>query len=192
MSTLEIIKHLGLNASGKNYQRIAESFKRLNENTALYLPIIEDGVKGILMTQLFSRIKFLENGVVRFRFSEDSAPLVFDLKEHFYSFRLGELSRINGKYSLIFLKIWEAKRRGKEKYTTISGSIEEWQSWFLEKNRRLSAGQFYQQVIVRGTEELEQKLPVEFYVTTQKRGRKVAGYEIIINDISIETIEGNQ
>jgi plasmid replication initiation protein len=192
VSTLEIIKHLGLNASGKNYQRIAESFKRLNENTALYLPIIEDGVKGILMTQLFSRIKFLENGVVRFRFSEDSAPLVFDLKEHFYSFRLGELSRINGKYSLIFLKIWEAKRRGKEKYTTISGSIEEWQSWFLEKNRRLSAGQFYQQVIVRGTEELEQKLPVEFYVTTQKRGRKVAGYEIIINDISIETIEGNQ
>ncbi|EOW1885806.1 replication initiation protein [Enterococcus hirae] len=185
VSALEIIKHFGLNASGKNYRDIAEAFKRLNENTSLYLPTIsEDGTKGILMTQLFSRIEFFEDGKVRFKFSEDTAPLVFDLKENYYSFRLGELSRINGKYALIMLKLWESSRRGKEKYTTITGNLEEWQTWFLEKNKKISAGQFYQQVIVRAIKELEQKLEVEFFVTTLKRGRKVEGYEILITDTS--------
>lgn len=185
VSALEIIKHFNLNTSGDSYTRIAKAFKKLNENTALYLPIVEDGVSGILMTQLFSRIKFLENGVVRFKFSEDAAPLVFDLKEHFYSFRLNELSRINGKYSLIMLKLWESHRRGREKYTTISADLESWQSWFLGKDSRMPAGQFFQKVITRSIEELEEKIACEFFVTTQKRGRKVVGYEIMITDTSI-------
>jgi len=189
VSALEIIKHFGLNTSGDSYERIAKAFKKLNENTALYLPIVENGVEGILMTQLFARIKFLENGVVRFKFSEDSAPLVFDLKEHFYSFRLNELSKINGKHALIMLKLWESNRRGKEKYTTISADLENWQSWFLGKGKSMPAGQFFNNVIVRGTEELEKKIPVEFYVTTQKKGRKVVGYEILINDTSINESE---
>ena len=60
VSALEIIKHFNLNTSGDSYSRVAQAFKKLNENTALYLPIVEDGINGILMTQLFSRIKFLE------------------------------------------------------------------------------------------------------------------------------------
>ncbi|ELA94062.1 replication initiation protein [Enterococcus faecium] len=185
VSTLDIIKHFGLGTSGTNYKRIGEAFKRLNENTALYLPTIrEDGTKGILMTQLFAKIEFFEDGKTRFKFSEDAAPLIFDLKEHYYSFHLRELSQIKGKYALILLKLWEAKRRGKEKHTTITGSLEEWQTWFLEKDKRISAGQFYQQVIVRAIKELEQKLSVQFFVTTLKRERKVKGYEIMITDIS--------
>lgn len=191
VSALDIIKHFGLNASGKNYKDIAEAFKRLNENTALYLPIVEDGVKGILMTQLFGHIKFLENGVVRFRFSDDAAPLVFDLKENYYSFRLGELSRINGKYSLILLKLWESNRRGKEKHTTITGTLEDWQTWFLEKDKKISAGHFHSNVLARAIKELEQKLAVEFFVTTLKRGRKVVGYEIMITDTNIQDLEGH-
>jgi len=144
VSALEIIKHFNLNTSGDSYKRIAEAFKRLNENTALYLPITRnDGSRGIRMTQLFSWIDFYNNGVVRFKFSEESAPLVLDLKEHFYSFRLSELSRINGKYALIMLKLWESNRRGKEKHTTITGNLESWQSWFLGKDNRMTAGQFF-------------------------------------------------
>lgn len=184
--TLDIIKHFNLNTSGENYRRIAEAFKRLNENTALYLPIIrENGDRGIRMTQLFSYIDFYESGSVRFKFSEDAAPLVFDLKERFYSFRLGELSRINGKYALIMLKLWESHRRGHERYTTISADLENWQSWFLGKDSRISAGQFFQKVITRSINELEEKLACEFFVTTQKRGRTVIGYEIMITDTSI-------
>lgn len=186
VSALEIIKHFNLNTSGDSYSRVALAFKKLNENTALYLPIIEDGVPGILMTQLFSRIKFLENGVVRFKFSEDAAPLVLDLKEHFYSFKLSELSKINGKYALIMLKLWESHRRGKEKYTTLTSDLETWQSWFLGKDKRLPAGRFFADVLVRSIEELEEKLACEFFVTTQKRGRKVIGYEIMITDTSIQ------
>lgn len=123
---------------------------------------------------------------MRFRFSDDAAPLVFDLKENYYSFQLRELSQIRGKYALIMIKIWESNRRSKEKYTTITGSLEEWQTWFLEKEKRISPGQFYQQVIVRAVKELEAKLSIEFSITTQKRGRKVEGYEIMITDTSIK------
>lgn len=190
VSALEIIKHFDLNTSGQNYMRIAEAFKRLNENTALYLPIERgNGIKGIRMTQLFSMIDFFEDGVIHFKFSEDAAPLVFDLKTNFYSFKLRELSRINGKYALVMLKLWESNRRGKEKHTTITGSLEEWESWFLGKEKRIPAGQFFQKVITRSINELDEKLSTDFFVTTLKRGRKVVGYEITITDTSIHGLE---
>ncbi|EOW1950091.1 replication initiation protein [Enterococcus hirae] len=186
VTALEIIKHFGLNTSGDSYKRVGEAFKKLNENTSIYLPVIEeDGTKGILMTQLFSYIKFFGNGKVQFKFSEYAAPYVLDLKENFYSFKLGELSRINGKYALIMLKLWESYRRGNKKHTTITGSLEEWQSWFLEKEKHMSAGRFYADVLTRSIEELSEKMPVDFFVTTLKRGRKVVGYEIMITDTSI-------
>lgn len=187
VAAIDIIKHFGLNASGKNYIRIGEAFKRLNENTALYLPITrENGTKGIRMTQLFSMIDFFVDGGVRFKFSEDAAPLVFDLKQHFYSFRLGELSRIKGKYALILLKLWEAKRRGKEKYTTITGTLEEWQTWFLEKDKKMDAGRFYADVLQRGGDELEKKLPVSILYVKLTRGRKTAGFEITLTDTTMK------
>jgi len=180
VSALEIIRHFNLNTSGDSYKRVAEAFKRLNENTALYLPITRsDGSKGIRMTQLFSWIDFFDDGIVRFKFSTDSAPYVLDLKEKFYSFRLGELSRINGKYALIMLKLWESNRRGKNKYTTISADLENWQSWFLGKDKQLPAGRFFAEILTRSIDELEEKISCEFFVTTQKRGRKVVGYEIM-------------
>lgn len=186
VSALEIIRHFNLNTSGDSYKRIAEAFKRLNENTALYLPITRsDGSKGVRMTQLFSWIDFFDDGIVRFKFSTDSAPYVLDLKEKFYSFRLGELSRINGKYALIMLKLWESNRRGKNKYTTISADLENWQSWFLGKDKQLPAGRFFAEILTRSIDELEEKIACEFFVTTQKRGRKVVGYEIMITDTSI-------
>lgn len=188
VSALDIIKHFGLGTSGTNYKRIAEAFKRLNENTALYLPTVrEDGTKGILMTQLFAKIEFFEDGKTRFKFSEDVAPLVFDLKEHYYSFRLGELSQIKGKYALIMLKLWEAKRRGKEKHTTIVGTLEEWQTWFLEKDKKMNAGRFYADVLQRSGDELEKKLSVSILYVKLTRGRKTVGFEITFTDTSKNT-----
>ncbi|MDK1727322.1 replication initiation protein [Dellaglioa algida] len=188
---MDIIKHFGLNTSGDSYKRIGEAFKSLNENTALYLPLIrENGSKGIRMTQLFRYIDFLDDGLVQFIFSQDAAPLVFDLKEHFYSFKLGELSRINGKYALILIKLWEAKRRGNEQQTTIVGELEEWESWFLGKERRVPAGRFYAEILKRAIDELSDKLSVDFFVTTLKRGRKVVGYEITIADTANQVAIG--
>ena len=83
------------------------------------------------------------------------------------------------------LKLWESHRRGKEKHTTLSADLETWQSWFLGKDKRMPAGRFFADVLVRSIEELEEKLACEFFVTTQKRGRSVIGYEIMITDTSI-------
>lgn len=187
VTALEIIKHFGLNTSGDSYKRIGNAFKKLNEGTALYLRIQrEDGTYGLRMTQLFSWIDFYSDGLVQFKFSSESAPYIFDLKEKFYSFRLGDLSKIKGKYALILLKLWESYRRGKEKHTTIRGKLEDWETWFLGKNKRIPAGRFFADVLNRAIEELNQKVSVDFFITTEKVGRKVVGYELVITDTSIK------
>lgn len=178
----EILKHFGLNASGQNYERVARGFKALNENTALYLPIVENGVKGILMTQLFRRIKFLKNGEVEFQFSEDAAPYVFALRSQYYSFKLAELSRIKSKYALILMKLWESRRYNGQRATTIQGTVDEWQDWFLGKEKRWEPARFRQKTLEVAGVELEEKIGVEIFLNTIKNGRKVVGYEMQIID----------
>ena len=183
VSAIEIIHHFGLTKTGKIYERIAKAFKTLNENTALYLPtVLDNGEHAIIMTQLFSKIVFGEAGTVQFKFSEDVAPLVFDLKKNFYSFHLRELTQIKGKYGLILLKLWEAKRIGNEVSTTITGSMEEWQEWFLGKDKRVSASRFYSNVLKRACEEVEKKLNAQCDLTSLRKGRKIIGYKLEITD----------
>lgn len=181
-SAKEVLKHFGLNASGKNYERVARGFKALNENTALYLPIVENGVKGILMTQLFRKIKFLANGEVEFIFSEDAAPYVFALRSQFYSFKLAELARIRSKYAIILMKLWEANRFKNQRVTTIQGDLDDWQDWFLGTEKRLTPAVFARDCLKVGAEELEKKLGVDVFLNVAKNGRKVIGYEMQITD----------
>ena len=59
---IDIIRHLGLNSSGKNYQRVGEAFRALNTKTAIYLRTYKNGMNGILMTSLFDYIEIVEDG----------------------------------------------------------------------------------------------------------------------------------
>jgi plasmid replication initiation protein len=189
--SLDIMKHFGLTRNGQNYKRIAEAFAKLNENTALYIPeTLPDGRKSIIMTQLFSRIRFIEDGMVEFKFSEDVAPLVFELKNNYYSFQLAELARIKSKYALILMKLWEAKRFGKQQVTTIQGSLDDWQDWFLGEEKRWTAGLFKRNALLVACDELEEKLKVSITLTTIKRGRKVIGYEMqLVDNRQVTTAE---
>lgn len=178
----EVLKHFGLNASGKNYERVARGFKALNENTALYFAIEKDGKKGIRMGQLFSMIDFMENGEVAFRFSEFSAPYVFALRSQFYSFRLAELAQIKSKYAIVLMKLWEANRYKNQRVTTIQGDLDEWQDWFLGSEKRMPPAIFARNCLKVGAEELETKLGIDVYLNVVKNGRKVIGYEMQITD----------
>ena len=182
--SLDIMKHFGLTRNGQNYKRIAEAFSKLNENTALYIPeTLPDGRRSIIMTQLFSRIRFVEDGLVEFKFSEDAAPLVFELKKNYYSFQLAELARIKSKYALILMKLWESKRFGNQScQSSIQGSLEDWQDWFLGEDKQWSAGLFKRNALLVASEELESKLNVAITLTTIKKGRKIVGYEMQITD----------
>lgn len=182
VSTKEVLKHFGLNASGKNYERVARGFKALNENTALYFAIEKQGKKGIRMGQLFSMIEFMESGEVSFRFSEFAAPYVFALRSQFYSFKLAELAQIKSKYAIILLKLWEANRFNNQRVTTIKGELAEWQDWFLGTERRMTPAVFSRNCLKVGAEELEKKLGVDIYLNVVKNGRKVIGYEMQITD----------
>jgi len=66
------------------------------------------------------------------------------------------------------LKIWESNRRGKEKYTTVSADLENWQPWFLGKDLRIPAGQFFQKVITRSIDELDEKYLASFFHLAKK------------------------
>lgn len=183
VSSKEVLKHFGLNTSGRSYEQVARGFKALNENTALYFPeTTPDGKRAIVMGQLFSYIKFIEDGEVEFRFSEFAAPYVFALRSQFYSFKLAELARIKSKYAIILMKLWEANRYNNQRVATIQGSLQEWQDWFLGKEKKLEPARFKRDCIQVGAEELEKKLGVDIYLNVVKNGRKVIGYEMQITD----------
>lgn len=186
---LDIIHHLGLNSSGKNYQRVGEAFRALNTKTAIYLQTYKNGKKGIIMTSLFDYIEVIEDGKIEFQFSKKVAPYVFELKQNFYSFKLSELSGVRSKYTLTLLKLWNANSNGKLKKATIKGSLEEWESWFLGsdddgKPRKWSSGRFKQRVLAVSMKELGEHYPKTiFYLTTEKTGRKVTGYTLDITPV---------
>lgn len=182
VSSKDILKHFGLNSSGFNYERIARGFKGLNENTALYFNIEKNGKKGIRMGQLFSMIDFMEDGEIAFRFSDFAAPYVFALRNQYYSFRLAELARIKSKYALILMKLWESRRYKNQRVTTIHGELEEWQDWFLGKEKRWEPARFSRDCLQKGATELEEKIRVEIFLNTIKKGRRVIGYEMKIVD----------
>ena len=186
---LDIIRHLGLNSSGKNYQRVGEAFRALNTKTAIYLRTYKSGKNGIIMTSLFDYIEIVEDGKIEFQFSKKVAPYIFELRQNFYSFKLSELSNVRSKYALTLLKLWNANSMGKLKKATIKGSLEEWQSWFLGSDKdgepkKWSAGRVRQRVLGVSINELGKLYPKTiFYLTTQKNGRKVTGYQLDITPV---------
>ena len=183
---IDILRHLGLNKSGRNYQRVAEAFQALNTKTALYLRTYKNGKEGIIMTSLFDYIEIVEDGQIEFQFSKKVAPYVFELKRNYYSFKLSELSYVRSKYALTLLKLWNANSNGKLKKATIKGTLEEWESWFLGaddegKPKRWSAGRFKQKVLNVSLGELRILYPkVLFDLIPVKTGRKVVGYHLDI------------
>lgn len=194
---IDILHHLGLNASGFNYKRVVVALKSLDLKTSIYLRTVEnDGTRGILMTHLFDHVKILENGKFEFRFSEDVTPYVFQLKKNFYSFKLAELVVVRSKYTLTLMKLWNAKGHGTWKPThnqlpdaVIEGALEDWEAWFLGsdddgKPKRWTASRFRQQVLTKAINELDRLYPrVHYALQVIKNGRKVTGYRLEIHPI---------
>lgn len=188
----DIAKYFNLRKSGRTYSQLADSLRGLNLNTAIYLrKSHDDGSLGILMTSLFDYIEIVNNGQVSFRFSSQIAPLVFQLSEHFFQFRLAEITAIKGKYTPTLLRLWNANKLGKWRpqsnpqslpKAVIKGSLEDWESWFLGsdnkgKPKHWPAGRFRQQVIEPVKKDLERAYPnVLFDYDILKNGRKVEGY----------------
>ena len=190
VSTSDILHHLGLSSQGKNYRRVGEAFKRLNEQTALYLSFKNQGGKVVLrMAQLFEYIDFVEDGAIHFKFSRPAAPYVFQLRKNFYSFHLSELANVSSKYALTMMKLWNANSNGKLESTSIKGSIADWQSWFLGSNSHgdpihWQSGRFKQKVLGTAISELGKLYPQTlFTLMTNKQGRAVTGYQLDITNI---------
>lgn len=185
----DILRHLGLNQSGRNYNRVIKAFKGLNEKTAIYMLVKRGDHTGILMTSLFDSIEIMEDGQTEFSFSRKVAPYVFNLKKQFYSFKLSELARVHSKYALSLLKLWNANSIGKLQDATIQGTLTDWEGWFLGsddegKTRHWPAGRFKQKVLNVALKEIGNLYPkMTFILTTIKDGRKVVGYRLNIHPV---------
>ena len=70
----------------------------------------------------------------------------------------------------------------KNKITIIKGDLEEWEGWFLEKEKRLPAGRFAANVLARAITELENKFDITTQLVTIKDRKVVIGYELTIID----------
>lgn len=62
--------------------------------------------------------------------------------------------------------------------------IPKWQTWFLEKDKKMNAGRFYADVLQRSGDELEKKLSVSILYVKLTRGRQTVGFEITFTDTS--------
>lgn len=179
-SALDVLHHFGLNASGFNYRRVYEAFKALNDKTPVYL----DTGKSIMMTHMFSFVEVeKESGAISFEFSKYVQPLLFELKDHYHSFKLSELAALRSKHSKTLLRLWRSKQIGSDKHVVIKGSLEEWQLWFRGKDVTLwPSYQFKRDVLDKAMIELSNVFNVWFTLNTLKRGRKVVGYELTVHD----------
>lgn len=182
-NTRDILDFFQLSTSGENYKRVAAAFRTLNENTALYIPKkTKDGERYIQMTKLFDHINIYEHGKLEFVFMSHVAPYVFELTEHYYSFHLRDIAAIKGKYASILLKLWGSYRYKNNQLTVISGSLEEWQNWFMGQERTTSAAEFKRSVLSKAIQQLEDKINCDITLITKKKGRTVVGYEMEIID----------
>jgi plasmid replication initiation protein len=214
----KILDYLELEDSGTNYARTTRALKRLQKETSLLLPIYEDedrdkALLGFSLGSLFEKINFMVDGNIEFVFSKQSRPFLFDLKKKFFTFKLEELSKLKSKYTLILIKLWASQRRKNKRKTddgkvlsywqlktTIKGSAEEWQKWFLGEERKMETAVFKRDCLQKAIKEFEEQKGISSVtLTVVKNGRVVDGYEITVessrgtkNAIEGEVVEPKQ
>ena len=181
---LDVIHYFGWPANGTYYKRVAEIFRRLSHKDNLSLYVQDEDGESIILAHLFSHIKISKSGKIKFQFSQDATPYLIQLKENFYSFKLSQLSFIKSKYTLDMMKLWEANRnKKKNKHTSIiSGTLREWETWFLGKDTHWTPARFKEKVLNIARDEIKRKLGAEVDIQKNTRGRKILGYKIMIYD----------
>lgn len=186
LDTLDVIRHFKLPNNGESYSKVVDMFRSLNVKTPLYLlQIDDDGNQVLVMTHLFSTIRIYRKGSIDFTFSRDVEPYVFSLTKRYMSFHLSELSRVKSKYTLVLLKLWDSNSmQGHLQQAVIKGTLDEWELWFLGKDRHWPAGRFKRDALNVALNELNKLYPTNvFALNTIKDGVKVIGYQLNINPI---------
>ncbi len=90
--------------------RVAKAFKKLGMKIQPYILQQRRTVKSIIMGQLFQKIELVEDGGLNFTFPTLQHHIFFEPQQNFYTLKLRELSMIKSKYTMITLKLIEAKR----------------------------------------------------------------------------------
>ncbi len=178
----DVLKHFGWPSNGTYYNRVIKGFYALKKKDNLNIYVNDELGEGYIGTNLFSFLDMRNTGIIRFKFSEMAAPYLIDLISNYYSFKLSELSQIKSKYTLILMKLWQSRRMGDNVVTTISGSLEDWEFWFLGSDRWFTSGRFKRDILNTARDEIEMKLNVSIDMDTIIKNKKTIGYEMTIRD----------
>ena len=96
----DVLKHVGLTASGSNYAYIAKSFKELYEKTNSMIQKND----SLVLARLFGNVSFnRDKGTIAFDFDKYVLPYLVELKENFYAINLATLSLLKSKHSLVLM-----------------------------------------------------------------------------------------
>ncbi|MFZ2484137.1 MAG: replication initiation protein [Streptococcus parauberis] len=199
-TTAEVMKYFGLPDKGDSYNLIQETLNTLKNKTNLYLPIYKKDTEtdeyildkynrkikiGNVYTSTLSSIYYYDEGLIGIDFSPNIFPFLFELKRDFYTLSMRELSMVKGKYAMILVKLWQAQARNNP-VVELTGTLDEWQTWFLGKEKRLATNIFKRDVLSKASEELERLFDLRIELDIKKRGRRITGYTMTITDIRMQ------
>lgn len=185
----ELQSVLGLNiGGGKDRLRIASYINSLNEKTSIAIQE-ED---GLLLTSFLDYAKLYKNSdLIEFKFSEKMSPYIYALKKNFFVTRISMINRINKEHTYTLYTLYLAYH-----YLVdgLVGTMEEWQRWFLGKDRKkmMPAYVFKRDVLKPAMEDLENQYGIEIELENLKNGRKISGYKMIfkaVNESSMDLIK---
>ena len=158
---------------GKERAMIAKYIKDMSEKTSL---TIENGSKMIFTSLLDYAELDKDTNAIDFRFGTKVLPYLIKLKGNYYTTRLSMLSKIEKKHGLTLYKIYLAHSyKG-----TISGTLEDWQHWFLGYRDELMESKIFRRdVLNKATKELKEKFGIKIEFENIKNGRFIAGYRAV-------------
>lgn len=163
---------------GKERAMIAKYIKAMSDKTTL---TIENGSKMIFTSLLDYAELDKDTNTIDFRFGTKVLPYLIKLKGNYYTTRLSMLSKIEKKHGLTLYKIYLANSfKG-----TISGTLEEWQRWFLgreflEEREDLMESKFFRRDVLNvATKELREKFGIKIEFENIKNGRFITGYRAV-------------
>lgn len=199
LEILEVLKYFNLTEGGGNYKRVIGAIKKL-KYTPLYLPKFkmrenENGEQefcydennkripeGWFFTSVLGeKVSVNFDGTITFNFSVQASPYLYQLRRDFYQLKMRDLRPIKGKYELILLKLWKARQNDQNRTkTTIKASLEEWQHWYIGKEKRVPSNVFKRDMLDKSRRQLEKDFNVTTEIKRLTNGRKLVGYEMII------------
>lgn len=166
------------------YQALKDACRHLFERRFTYQKLTAKGNREIVTSRWVQSISYVENeAIVRIKFSDDVAPLIYNLEKNFTSYELEQVAQLNSKYAVRLYEVVIAWRSaGKTPMITIDelrnrlGVLDD--EYIELKNLKA-------RVIDFSIKQINEKTEISISYEQHKNGRKIIGFTFTIKQKSL-------